>query len=259
VPFIHANGLRIHYIEEGSGPPLVWLPGGNDHAGLMVHAHRRLTDRYRLICMDPRGQGRSDAPANPAAYEPSGYVADLLAVLDALGLERPALGGHSRGGRTVMEFALRYPERTRATVAASSPHLGITPQRTERFHNYQRVLREEGVEAFLPLLRGAPRHPGRLAEYEAHIRAAGAAALIAQYEALLRLPSLTERLTGLAVPSLFLCGDQDDLLPHTEAAAAAAPGSRRPIVPGARPAIFAGGPEGYFAPLEAFLREHAGH
>jgi pimeloyl-ACP methyl ester carboxylesterase len=78
MPYVNGDGPRIHYLEEGSGPPLVWLPGGNDHAGLMLHAHRRLAARFRLICMDPRGQGRSDAPIDTYAYDPPGYVADVL-------------------------------------------------------------------------------------------------------------------------------------------------------------------------------------
>lgn len=256
MPYIRANGIRMHYLEGGSGPALVWLPGGNDHAGLMLHAHRRLTAHYRLICLDPRGQGRSDAPVGVDDYSPACYVADVLAVLDALGLERPVLGGHSRGGRTTMEFALRYPARVRAAIAASSPHLGITPDRAERFGGYQRALREQGVDGFLPLLTGAPRHPERRAEYESYIRAAGPDALAAQYNALLQLPPLTDRLGGLAVPALFLCGDQDWLLHHTRAAAMATPNSRVAIVPGAGHAIFAGGPEAYFSALEAFLDEH---
>jgi pimeloyl-ACP methyl ester carboxylesterase len=257
VPYLHVNGLRLHYLEEGSGPPLVWLPGGNDHAGLMLHAHRRLAAHHRLICVDPRGQGRSDAPTGTRDYDPPCYVADLLGVLDALGLERPLLGGHSRGGRTVMEFSTRYPERARAAVAASSPHLGITPEREVRFDGYQKALREDGVDGFLPLLSGAPRHPERRAEYEAHIRAAGPDALIAQYDALRRLGPLTERLRDLKVPALFLCGDRDPLLSHSRAAAEAAPGGRLVMVEGAGHNIFAGAPEGYFAPLEAFLAEHS--
>lgn len=257
MPYLHANGLRLHYLEEGNGAPLVWLPGGNDHAGLMLHAHRRLAARCRLICIDPRGQGRSQAPTGPHDYDPPTYVADLLAMLDALALERVLVGGHSRGGRTAMELALRYPERVAAAVAASSPHLGITPDRDRRFGKYQRALRADGVDGFLPLLSGAPRHPGRRAEYERHIRAAGADALIAQYDALRRLPPLIERLRALAVPALFLCGERDPLLPHSRAAAAAAPQGRLVIVPDAGHAIFAGSPETYFTALEAFVAEHA--
>ena len=255
MPYVQANGLRIHYLEEGNGPPLVWLPGGNDHAGLMLHAHRRLTARWRLICVDPRGQGRSDAPSGPQDYEPSAYVADLLGVLDALELERPLLGGHSRGGRTAVEFALPYPGRLTAVVAASSPHLGITPDRDARFQEYQRALRENGVEGFLPLLTGAPGHPERRAEYEHYIRAAGPAALIAQYDAMRRLPPLTDRLGALAVAALFLCGEHDSLLPHSQAAAGAAPRARLVVIPGAGHAIFAGRPDAYFTALEEFLSD----
>jgi 3-oxoadipate enol-lactonase len=255
MPYLRINGLRIHFLEEGSGPPLVWLPGGNDHAGLMLHAHRPLVARYRLICVDPRGQGRSDAPTGTYDYDPAGYAADLLGLLDALGLERPLLGGHSRGGRTVMEFALTHPARALAAVAASSPHLGITPERELRFQEYQRALRAAGVDGLLPLLHGAPRHPERRAEYEACIRAAGPDALIAQYEALRHLPSLTGRLRDLEVPALFLCGDHDALLPHSEAAASAAPLGRLVIVPDASHNIFAGAPAAYFEALEGFLDE----
>jgi pimeloyl-ACP methyl ester carboxylesterase len=219
----------------------------------MLHAHRPLTARYRLICVDPRGQGRTDAPTGAHDYDPPKHVADLLGVLDALGLDRPLVGGHSRGGRTTMEFALAHPGRVRAAVAASSPHLGITPERELRFQAYQQALRREGVDGLLPLLNGAPRHPERRAEYEARIRAAGADALIAQYEALRRLPPLTERLRALAVPALFLCGDRDPLLPHSQAAAAAAPHGRLAIVQGAGHNIFAGAPPSYFAALAAFF------
>lgn len=255
MPYIQADGVRLHYLDEGSGPPLVWLPGGNDHAGLMLHAHRRVTERYRLICVDPRGQGRSDAPTGPHDYEPPAHVADLLAVLDALGLERPLLGGHSRGGRTVMEFALRYPERATAVIAAAGPHLGITPDRERRFRHHQRVLREHGIEAFIERLAGAPRHPERRDEYQQLIRAAGVQSLIAQYDALLQLGPITERLRALQLQALFLCSDRDSLLPHSRVAAAAAPRGELVIVPGAGHAIFAGAPEGYVGPLERFLAD----
>lgn len=255
MPYVDGDGVRIHYLEEGAGPPLVWLPGGNDHAGLMLHAHRRLTARHRLILVDPRGQGRSDAPTDADDYAPERYVADLLAVLDALELERPAIGGHSRGGRMTMEFALTHPERVGRAIAAASPHLGITPERTGRFGGYQQVLRTEGVDGFLPLLAGAPRHPERRAEWESYIRAAGPEALAAQYDALQRLGPLTERLRTMSVPALFVCGDRDPLLPHTEQAAAATPGARLVIVPDAGHNVFAGAPEPYYAAIEGFLAE----
>jgi len=173
-------------------------------------------------------------------------------VLDALGLERVVLGGHSRGGRTSVEFALTYPERVVGVIAAASPLLGFTPERGDLFDLYQRTLKEDGIDAFLGLLRSGPRHPKRHAKWRAAAHHAGPEALSAQYEALKRLPPLTPRLAGLQVPALFLAGDRDHLLAHSQACAAA-PTARLVVVSNAGHALVADNPDDYFAALNAFL------
>lgn len=253
MPFIDLPSIRLHYLEEGVGPPLVWLPGGNDCAELMLHAHRRLTQHRRLICIDPRGQGRSDGPTTPEEYAPSAYVSDLLGALDALGLDQVALGGHSRGGRTSVEFALTYPSRVTGVIAAASPLLGFGGERGPRLRGYQQVLAEQGIDAFLEAVGTGPRHPERHAVWRAAAHHAGPKALIAQYEALTRLPPLTERLRGLTVPALIMSGDGDHLLSHAHTAAAATPNAELFIVPSARHALFADNPDDYFTALTGFL------
>jgi pimeloyl-ACP methyl ester carboxylesterase len=254
VPFIDLPArLRLHYLEEGAGPPLVWLPGGNDCAALMLHAHRPLTGRVRLICVDPRGQGESDAPEEAAAYAPTEHVADLLGVLDYLGLERVLIGGHSRGGRTSVELALAHPERVAGVIAAASPLLGRTVDRENGFRRYQAVLADQGVDAFLDLLRSGPRNPERRAIWRAAAHHAGPAALIAQYEALSRLGPLTERLRGFTIPGLFVTGDRDYLREHAVVAAASADSIRVAVVPDSGHAPFADNPSVYFAELNRFL------
>jgi pimeloyl-ACP methyl ester carboxylesterase len=254
MPFTEIPGrLRIHYLEEGGGPPMLWLPGGNDCAALMLHAHRPLAQRMRLICVDPRGQGESDAPSTAEAYAPAEHVADLLGLLDNLGLDRVIIGGHSRGGRTSVEFALAYPDRVVAVIAAASPLLGSTPDREGGFRRYQSALATEGVDAFLELLRSGPRHPERLAIWRAAAHRAGPDALIAQYEALSRLQPLTSRLATLAVPGLFLTGDRDFLREHAHVAAAASPLVRCQEIANAGHALFADNPGDYFVALSGFL------
>jgi pimeloyl-ACP methyl ester carboxylesterase len=255
MPFIDTPTLRLHYLEAGDGPPLVWLPGGNDCAALMLHAHRRLTARVRLICLDPRGQGESDAPATADDYSPDSYASDVLALVDALGLQRAVIGGHSRGGRTSVEFALRYPERVGGVIAAASPLLGSTRERESGFRRYQRTLAEDGVDAFLSMLRSGPRHPERHAIWRAAAHRAGPRALIAQYEALSRLGPLTDRLPSLAVPGLFLTGDRDFLREHAERAAATSPRVSFALIRDAGHALFADNPEDYFDALNRFLDE----
>src|SRR5690349_17922422 len=109
MPFAIGSGVRIHYEVEGSGPPLVL------HAGFMgsipdwrdagyVDA---LNGENTLVLLDPRGQGESEKPHETAAYVPEQRVADVLAVMDALGIARADFLGYSMGGRVGFDLGAR--------------------------------------------------------------------------------------------------------------------------------------------------------
>ena len=72
--------------------------------------------RYRVLTFDPRGNGLSDRPADPAAYAEAEYAADALAVLDATGTDRAAIVGHSRGAHRGLLLAADHPERVTAAI-----------------------------------------------------------------------------------------------------------------------------------------------
>ncbi len=74
---------------------------------------------FRLIAPDQRGRGGSDWAAD-GRYDTDSYVADMLAIADALGLHRFAIIGHSMGGTNAINFAARYPERVTALVIVDS-------------------------------------------------------------------------------------------------------------------------------------------
>ncbi len=255
---IVARGGALHYAEAGAGPALVWLPGGNDFAELALHAQRGLIDRYRLIAIDPRGQGLSHVPDTPEQYASPHHVADLLDALDALGLERPLLGGHSRGSRTALEFAARYPERVRAVVAVCVPAFGGTHGRDARYRGNAAALREQGLEAFLANSRTAPRHPERRAAWTERLRRAGVEALAAQYEALARRPFLADELKEFTRPALIVTGERDHLRPDCEALVAAVPALRLAVVPNAAHAPMTENPDAYYAAVCPFLARWAG-
>jgi pimeloyl-ACP methyl ester carboxylesterase len=255
---IRANGITLHYVEAGTGPDLVWLPGGNDHAELALYAQRGLQERFRLIGIDPRGQGRSSVPADPDDYRGELHVADLLGALDALGLERPLLGGHSRGSRTVLEFANRYPARSRAVVAVCAPAYGGSNGRAERYRGNAAALRESRLDAFLRESRTAPRNPQRRAQWEERLRSIGLEPLAAQYEALARRPFLGDEIAGFRVPALIVSGERDHLRPDCEALVQAVPGLRFALIPGAGHAPMSENPDAYYAAVRPFLEEHAG-
>jgi pimeloyl-ACP methyl ester carboxylesterase len=118
MPDIAANGLRIHYEEEGEGPPLVLLHGSTSVGTRDWGAQRPLfRQQFRLVMPDARGHGGTRWDALQG-WRRSDLVDDLLAFLDALGLERVRLMGLSMGGGTALSFASRHPERVEAMVLA---------------------------------------------------------------------------------------------------------------------------------------------
>ena len=109
------GGVRLHVAEAGEGPPLVLLHGWPQHWWSWRHLIPRLADSYRVLAPDLRGWGWSDAP--PGDYAKSTFVADVLALLDAEGLDRVRVMGHDWGGYTGFLLALDHPDRVERLVA----------------------------------------------------------------------------------------------------------------------------------------------
>lgn len=109
--YASANGLRVHLRDHpGGDPPIVLLPGitANLHNfdGLIDAG---LAPRFRVVGLDLRGRGLSDKPAH--GYSIAEHAADVVGVLDVLGLPRVVLGGHSFGALLTAFIAARHPDR----------------------------------------------------------------------------------------------------------------------------------------------------
>ncbi len=114
------SGLNLHWTEDGSGPPVVMVMG----LALSSHAWNHqlpLAARWRLIRFDNRGIGGSDAPPGP--YDTRAMAADVLGLLDTLGVRRAHLVGVSMGGMIAQHVALRAPHRV-ASLALLATHGG---------------------------------------------------------------------------------------------------------------------------------------
>ena len=119
MPEITRDGVRLNYVESGSGEPAVVLL----HGMACVHEHmlpvmRHLSARHRCVAFDLRGHGASDAPHD--AYAMDDFLADLDAVIDQLGLGRPILIGHSFGGSISLAYVDRDPSPVQALVLLDS-------------------------------------------------------------------------------------------------------------------------------------------
>jgi len=140
--------------ESGAGPPLVLLHGLTATRRYVVMGSRLLErSGRRVIAYDARGHGRSTPAPDPSAYGYERLAADLLAVLDALGLERAVLAGASMGAHTAVRFALCHPERV-AALALITPSYDPVVDTTglDAFAGWDALakgLSEGGVEGFL--------------------------------------------------------------------------------------------------------------
>jgi pimeloyl-ACP methyl ester carboxylesterase len=130
---VRARGLDFHLAEAGSGEDVVLcLHGWPQHWYEWRALMPALADRHRVLALDLRGFGWSDAPRD--GYEKENMATDVLAVLDALGLERVKLVGHDWGGWLGFLLCLRAPQRFErylalnilppwVSVRAMAPHL----------------------------------------------------------------------------------------------------------------------------------------
>jgi pimeloyl-ACP methyl ester carboxylesterase len=113
--FLEASGLRTHLAEAGTGEAVVMLHGWPQHWYEWRHLIPSLSKRYRVICPDLRGLGWTEAPAG--GYEKEQLASDMLALLDALELDRVGLIGHDWGGWVGFLICLREPQRIERYLA----------------------------------------------------------------------------------------------------------------------------------------------
>jgi len=122
---VESRGYRIDYTVDGDGPPLLLIAGtlcAAQHWRDFGYSEALVRD-WRVINVDPLGHGASDTPHHADAYVAAGVTADLVAVLDAEGVDRVTAWGYSRGGWLACNLASRHPERVNhIVVGAYSMH-----------------------------------------------------------------------------------------------------------------------------------------
>ena len=107
--YVFVNGVRLHYYRTGDHKPAVVLAHGITDNGLCwTRLAKALQAQFDVVMVDARGHGLSDQPEN--GYSAHNQADDLLGVIQALNLDRPAVIGHSMGGVVAAILADRYPD-----------------------------------------------------------------------------------------------------------------------------------------------------
>jgi pimeloyl-ACP methyl ester carboxylesterase/predicted glycosyltransferase len=152
--FVDRDGVKIYYeiYGEGAETMLFVPPWPIIHSRIYKAQLPYFSQRFRCITFDARGNGKSDRPADVAAYSQDHYVADALAVMDATDAGEAILVGISFGGMHASILAAHHPERVKAailvgTVASIGPsnypyltteHFEAKPERFEEWNKFNR-------------------------------------------------------------------------------------------------------------------------
>ncbi len=123
---VHANGVDIHYWQTGDKPKILLSHGMTDNGRCWQRLAQALEGEYDLLMPDARGHGLSSAP--DSGYRPEDRAADIVGLLDALGIERIVAVGHSMGAETSALLAARSPERVHAAILEDPPYHAPQPQ-----------------------------------------------------------------------------------------------------------------------------------
>ena len=114
-----ATGRRIYYDESGTGPPILLIPGQSGfRRACLIWLAETLASRFRVVAMDNRDAGESEPETE--YYGLGDMAGDAIALLDALGIDRVHILGHSLGASIALQFVLDHPTRVDHLVLVSA-------------------------------------------------------------------------------------------------------------------------------------------
>jgi pimeloyl-ACP methyl ester carboxylesterase len=259
---VSANGVDLWVEQEGEGPDVLFISGLADEGACWVDQVAGLKDSYRITTFDNRGVGQSAVPKGP--YAITDFAGDTIALMDAVGLERPHVVGSSMGGAIAQELVLAHPDRVASLV------LNGTWCRGERF--LHEVIRSwmwtaehaESIRDFLVAVNlwcFAPRiwndgtMDGWLDAFEQSPNQQSVEAFCWSAEGLFGHDT-ADRLSAISAPTLVTVGELDLVLPprFSEAIAERIPGARLVVIPESGHQPFQEFPDAYNEILRGFWK-----
>ncbi|MGD0115322.1 MAG: alpha/beta hydrolase [Dehalococcoidia bacterium] len=216
MPVVTINGVRLYYERHGeSGEPLVFVHGYTGDISDWRLQMAEFAGDYRVLAMDLRGHGRSEAPVDRNLYTVELMTRDVEELIDLAAFDRFHLVGHSMGGAVAQEIALRWPERLlsltledtalRFNVPSDDPAFQVRAQRIQ-------TALKGGMAAAAALDSGdAPPHmpPERIEETNARLAHMSVDAFVGAVQGLLGWEGSEARASQITTPTLIICGDLD--------------------------------------------------
>ena len=153
MPFVNNKGVKIHYVVEGQGSPIIMLhgaPGSHREWDTYIDS---LKDKFKLIAVDFRGNGESDKPHESEAYLTKNFTSDIIAILDDLKIEKAHCWGYSFGGFIAFCLSRDYPERFHGFIIGGIHPQGLSKKLSDQISKV-RELYKGGIEGIIKDIEG---------------------------------------------------------------------------------------------------------
>jgi pimeloyl-ACP methyl ester carboxylesterase len=240
--------MHVHHHAVGVGPALLVTHGFCATSHMFAGVADALAPSHRVITWDIRGHGKTDSPADPAEYSVAHSMDDMLAILDAGGVDRAVLMGHSLGGYLSLELQRRHPERVAALVLVGT---GPGYRKDEPREGWNAMCETFAVDLETKGLDGLPA--SEEVRPDVHRGAQGLAhaarGILRQHDS-----AVLDHLPAIDVPVLVIVGDRDRPFVNSSTYMAdKIPGATLAVLEGAGHAPMLSHPDAFLAVVTAFL------
>ena len=254
------NGINLAYTDQGQGLPVVFVHAFPLSRAMWTPQVEALSGRFRVITVDLRGHGESDAPL--WRYTLEQFADDLRGLLDHLNTSQAVFVGLSMGGYTLFAFYRKYADRINGLVLADTRAQADTEEgRTGRFNMAQTAYRQGAsaiADLMLPKLLSPASQQGRpelVQQVRGIITATQISGIAGDLMAMAERPDSTPLLKEIACPTLVIVGELDQATPPADARVMAEGirGARLEVIPRAAHLANLEEPEAFNQALVEFL------
>ncbi len=255
--YIEVNDLNMFYIEKGKGLPLILLHGGITTAEANWSKQIEFfSNHFRVIALDSRGHGRTDNPTGEFSYKL--MADDIVALIQALNLEKPFVCGWSDGGQIALEIGINYPDSSKALVLG-----GVLNEITE---HYTSGMKHWGIEGpgkvdFDKSREASPQFIDALSDMHSPVYGPEYWKKLLQdiskmWWDPLQFPE--KRIEQIGVPTLVIAGDRDSIISIEECVKMykLIPNAELAIIPNADHDVYETKPELFNDTVLEFLTRH---
>jgi len=218
---VRVNGIDLAYSDEGQGPPVVFLHAFPLNRMMWTPQFDALKSRYRVISIDLRGHGESDAPM--WRYTLEQFADDVIALLQHLSITQATFVGLSMGGYILFALYRKYSEFVRALVFADTRAQADTSEGKAARYSMAQIAYKRGAGAIAELMLPKLLSPGALNtrqdlmdQLRGMITGNQTSGIIGDLMAMEERPDSTDLLPKITCPTLVIAGEEDIASPPDE-------------------------------------------